>query len=131
MSGVISEALLLEYKELQDNLTIAKEREMAIRKEIASKLLEGKEPGAHSLTFGNVMVKVTRSMSYSLDTDKLVELQSKMSNAELMAIQLKPQLSLTEYKKIPYDDRKTLDECVVVKDAAPTIKIVIGDHNDD
>lgn len=128
---MLTASLLMGYKELQDSMALLKEREMEVRRTIAGILLEGKEPGTHTSQVGDIIVKATRALNHSLDVEKMLELQSKMSPAEQNCIVLKPQLSLTEYKKLPYDERKVIDECIVVKDAAPTIKIIIGDNNDD
>ena len=92
------ESLLLEQHELANQLKVLKEREANVRREICDELLNNKEPGVHKFTFGNLIVKATRKLSYSLDQDMVASYieSGELSPAEMEAVKVKYELGLSE-----------------------------------
>jgi hypothetical protein len=120
---MITAKLLREFKDIQHALSEMKDAEMEMRKMIAIELLQDAPPGTHTYEIGDVTVKVTRSLTHSLDADLLETLT--LSPQEEACIKRKPTLSLTEYKKLGESERQVLDMAISVKDAAPTVKIAL------
>ena len=116
--------LLVEYREIQKQAKAIREKEVELRKKIASYLLKGKGEGTHKFDFGDFEVKAVKKMNYSLDDDLLSTLWEDMSNEEREAVKFKPSLVIREYKQIEPESRETLDLCVVVKPGMPTISII-------
>jgi hypothetical protein len=119
--------LLEEERQLAIQLKNIKDREMELRVKIADRLGKGLDPGTHNFIRDGFRVKLKLGLNYSLDQSAVHELiaEELLSDEELDAIRTKYELKLTDYKSL--DNSETLDDAIIVKPAAPTLIIELGE----
>ena len=117
---------LLEYKEVSEQLKKIKALEMSLRVEICDELLRDKEEGTHKMYIDGVDVKAVCNLNMRLDVDELAMLAGKLTPEELEAIDYKPSLSKTKYKKL--SSTSNIDNCIIVTPAAPSLTVTIPEE---
>ena len=119
--------LALKHVELKAELDRLKKAEAELRAEIVDLAIaeHAAQIGTTNIEVQDMKIKVTRSYNYKLDAAKFDELEDLMSDAEMSCINLKPSLDLRKYKATAEVD--TLNECIEVKEAMPTVKVELGE----
>jgi hypothetical protein len=129
---------ILLWKNTANQLAELKEREMMLRKELISECfqvnLEETEEGTRTLELGGgyklkAGLKVSRSFDGGQEAVEKVLTKFEKFGAEgqILAERLvnwKPELSVSEYRKLPEKFRKLIDEIVVTKPASPSLEVV-------
>lgn len=115
---------LNEFYELQKQLKEIKEKEKKLRLYLletvfASSPLEGTETRFKD----DIKIKASFKLNYKLDIESYDAVKSLLTEEEKECIVWKPAIHLPSYRKLNDDDRVTLDECVVVTEALPSLKI--------
>lgn len=114
---------IVKQQQMYASIQKLKAEEAALRREIATELLKGKASGTHKFTYGDMVVKVVRSIDYSID-QKIIKQKiadGELSDEEFDALNVKYELSLTRYKQL--DLSPGLDEVITTKDAMPSISV--------
>lgn len=111
------------YNVVKTALDNAKEQEAKLRIEILDELFPAAGEGTLNMIVGEYKVKGTFGLNYTINQEKLDETIHLMTDDERDCIKFKPNLSLTNYKKLDTAERQLLDECISVKPAMPSIKI--------
>jgi hypothetical protein len=120
-------ALIRKWMKLSKEAKEAKDLEAEARRDLASEL--STEIGTKRGLEGMLKWKVENGLNYNIDKLGLNALIAKgeLSAAELLCIKWKPELSLTEYKKLGKEDRATLDSILTITPAMPTIEIKVDE----
>lgn len=114
---------IVKQQQMYSTIQKLKAEEAALRREIATELLQGKASGTHKFTYGDMVVKVVRSIDYSID-QKIIKQKiadGELSDEEFNALNVKYELSLTRYKQLELSP--SLDEVITTKDAMPSISV--------
>jgi len=119
----IDEGKIESWMEKKTFLDVAKKAEVDARTEICDELLQDKEIGTHKFEIGPYNVKATKNVNTKLDKDELDEVNEDLSEDEAFCIRIKPELKMGEYKKLAPEERRTLDECIIVTPGAPTLEV--------
>ena len=105
------------YKSLENKLRI----------EICDELLENKTTGTHNFTdFDGYRVKAVKKVSHNIDKEVLGFIYDEMSAEEQEAINFKPELSVSKYKKL--EDHSVIDNAIIVKPAMPSLDIKLDEE---
>lgn len=125
--SIIEDALIL-WDQKSNELKELKKLEMDLRIQICEVLLRGKGIGTHNFEFIGANVKAVKKNSMRVITEEFESLRDCLSEDERNCITFKPFLSRSKYVKL--EDSSTLDECLMVKPAIPTlsVKIVIDEQ---
>jgi len=114
---------LIEWSEKKHLLTSIKSEEMDMRVALVNYLSGWAGLGTYRRGFNTFIAKAKIGINYKIDEEKLAIHIDDLTIMESNAIRYKPNLSITNYKKIPETMRETLDECLVVTPAAPTLNV--------
>ena len=119
----MDEMRLKEWKEMSVQLKALKTAEMTLRKEICIDLFKGStEAGRLKYDLKTIHVQAENKINYKLDVESVKAMYEELSDVERDALRWSPELKLREYKKL--SEISLLHECVVVKPAAPVLKVV-------
>ncbi len=129
------DAKILQWQEAVKALAVAKEAEAALRNEvIAANFAEHKEEGTENVELGNgYKLKAVFKLSYTLDNkeegvDKaLTKLEKMGAEGQFVAERLvrwKPELSVSEYKKLDDKYKKVIDTVLTTKPGLPSLELV-------
>ena len=112
-----------EWLSMSTRLKTLKAKEMKKRKELCMEIFEGRV-GKMKKKFEHegYLIEAANAISYKLDTANVKAMWEDLSEAEVEAVDWKPDLKLAAYKKL--DKKALLHECVIAKPAAPTLKVV-------
>lgn len=120
----ITEDKILEWKSAKEELAVAKEAEMTLRKEICDVILVDRPKGAtHFKDFGMDLTATGKFSVPKIHKDLLTDLLPKLSKTERSCIRYKPELVSKNYKMLPEDS--ILHQAVISKDGTPDLKIKI------
>ena len=132
------DAKILAWEQAVKALAAAKDAEAALRKEVLAEAFafdpEALREGTENFELGNgyklkAVFKISRNLNNENEAvDKvLVKIEKTGPEGVFIAERLvkwKPELSLTEYKKLPEKFKKLFDEVVISKEATPTLELV-------
>lgn len=132
------DAKILAWEQAVKALAAAKDAEAALRKEVLAEAFafdpEALREGTENFELGNgyklkAVFKISRTMNNADDAvDKLLtKIEKTCPEGQFIAERLvkwKPELSVSEYKKLPEKFKKLIDEVVVSKEAMPTLELV-------
>lgn len=129
------DAKILQWQEAVKALAVAKEAEAALRNEvIAANFAEHKDEGTENVELGNgYKLKAVFKLSYTLDNkeegvDKaLTKLEKMGAEGQFVAERLvrwKPELSVSEYKKLDEKYKKVIDTVLTTKPGLPSLELV-------
>ena len=128
--------LIMQWHEAQQTLAQAKEVESQLRKEVLAECfaVEADFEGTENVDLGEgyklkSVFKLNRRLANKNgETDKALTKIEKLGEAgEFVADRLvkwEPKLSMTEYKKLPNNMRKIIDEVITAAPGAPSISLV-------
>ncbi len=118
--------LLQEHQSVQTQLSHLKNIEMELRKKIVDhyKKEDKLKIGTNNFDIDGQLFSIVESYAYTIDGKVFNEIRTKLDNESLKCIALKPTLSLSLYKELKskHQHGLTLDECIIVKPAAPQVK---------
>lgn len=125
---MITADMIEELRAMAAQLKDLKVREMALRREIAAELGDGLDPGTHTITRDGFKIKLKLGLSYGIDQDELKFLidENMLTDEEMDLLRIKYDLRLADYKKADINT-DTLDDVIIVKPAAPTLDITLGE----
>jgi len=129
------DAKILEWRAAQAALALAKEQEAALRAEVvALAFADHKDEGTENVELGNGWkLKAVFKIGYTLDNkdDAVDKALSKIEKAggegEFIAgrlVKWKPELSVSEYKKLPDKFRKIIDAVLTTKPGTPSLELI-------
>lgn len=121
--------LVSRWERAKATLDAAKKLESALREEIVAAHFQQNSTGTHHFDTpdGRDLVCV-KKLNYKLDKDMTADAQTQI--AVLIGVELatrlvswKPDLSLTEYKKLPDAAREIIDRALTITPATPTLEL--------
>lgn len=132
------DAKILAWEESVKTLAAAKEAEAALRREVLAETFqfdpEALREGTENFELGNgyklkAVFKISRNLNNENDAvDKaLSKIEKAGAEGQFIAERLvkwKPELSVSEYKKLPEKFKKMIDEVVTSKEATPSLELV-------
>jgi len=133
------DAKIMQWQEAVKNLAAAKEAEAALRNEVLSGAFdfdpEALREGTENVELGNgyklkAVFKISRNLQGGNEAVEkaLQKIEKTGAEGEFIAERLvkwKPELSVSEYKKLPDKFRKLIDEVLTSKEAMPSLKLVV------
>lgn len=123
----ISELARLEA--LNQQIAMLKEQETALRKELFEACFENPVEGTNTFKLHNgYVVKFTHKINRTLDSAALSTVREMLTEKNVNLddlIRMKPELSVSAYKKLPEDSRKIMDLAITAKPGTPSYEIVL------
>jgi len=133
------DAKIMQWQEAVKNLAAAKEAEAALRNEVLSGAFdfdpEALREGTENVELGNgyklkAVFKISRNLQGGNEAVEkaLQKIEKTGAEGEFIAERLvkwKPELSVSEYKKLPDKFRKLIDEVLTSKEAMPSLELVV------
>ena len=117
--------LLSQYIDAKSKLDRYKKLEAELRIKLLNHLFPTAVEGTYNTFINSVKIKGKFGVNINLNQQAYNELSAQMSDDELECINLKPNLSIAKYKQLK--DKSTLEQCISVSPAMPTIEIVNED----
>ena len=132
------DAKILAWEQAVKALAAAKDAEAALRKEVLAEAFafdpEALREGTENFELGNgyklkAFFKISRNLNNENEAvDKVLsKIEKTGPEGAFVAERLvkwKPELSVSEYKKLPEKFKKMIDEVVTSKEATPTLELV-------
>ena len=133
------DAKILAWEAAVKALAAAKDAEAALRKEVLAEAFafdpEALREGTENFELGNgyklkAVFKISRNLNNENEAvDKLLsKIEKTGPEGAFIAERLvkwKPELSVSEYKKLPEKFKKLFDEVVTLKEAMPALELVV------
>lgn len=126
-----SDDLVSRWERAKVALDTAKKLESELREEVVAAFFRVNSTGTHHFdtSDGRDLVCV-KKLNYKLDKDTTAAAQSEIAaliGAELAGhlVNWKPDLSLTEYKKLPDAAREIIDRALTISPATPTLELKV------
>lgn len=119
---------ILAWNEAKKELDALKEREMEMRKHIVSSQFDEDKVGTQNVELGNGWkLKAVTTVRYNVerDTEKVDDVLDQLEDwqAERL-VKWKPELSVSEYKKLDDADREKVDSILTIVPGSPTLTLV-------
>lgn len=115
------DARVAERQSLIAWMAVAKDREMALRKELADFIVPGYGRGTHTVTVDTEVAfykaKLVGKLNYKVDEEKAKE------NTFPGLVKWKPELSLTAYQALTDEQQKVANEMLTITPGVPELKI--------
>ena len=132
------DAKILAWEQAVKALAAAKDAEAALRKEVLAEAFafdpEALREGTENFELGNgyklkAVFKISRNLNNENEAvDKVLSKIEKTGPEGVFIaerlVKWKPELSITEYKKLPEKFKKLFDEVVTSKEAIPSLELV-------
>ena len=132
------DAKILAWEAAVKALAAAKDAEAALRKEVLAEAFafdpEALREGTENFELGNgyklkAVFKISRNLNNENEAvDKVLSKIEKTGPEGVFIaerlVKWKPELSITEYKKLPEKFKKLFDEVVTSKEAVPSLELV-------
>lgn len=129
---------IIAWEQAVKALGVAKDTEAALRKEVLGEVfafdLETLREGTENFELGNgyklkAVFKISRNLNNAEDAvDKvLTKIEKTGAEGAFIAERLvnwKPELSVSEYKKLPEKFKKMIDEVVTSKESMPALELI-------
>lgn len=135
--NVVDAAMLAEWQDLQSQLRIIKEKEMALRIKICDTLVPDDNAGTFRFEIGGMKAKVVKKFNYNINKKDYADLCDAFTDAEKQCIRLNPELNMKTYNAYvslagteEEIDLDNLHQCVEIKPAAPTLSIGSADEDE-
>lgn len=125
--------LIDDFMTAQDNLAVWKERESELRKLMIERFatIEADYTGVENIVSGNKTVKITHKLSYKLTKGETLNtaLEAVRKNLgeeiALRLVKFDPELSVSEFKKLPLQGQAVFNNCLIIKPAAKSVEILV------
>ncbi len=122
------DTLVAEWISADETLRAAKAREKELREQVVEAVFGDAPTGTnnHALPTGGTLSCV-KKLNYKLDTDATLLAQGNLAGiigADLTQrlVRWKPELSISEYNKLPADARVIIDAALTITPATPTLE---------
>ena len=124
--------LLMNWQKATTELLLAKEYEMNMRKYIVSRLFPNAKEGTNNFDLGNgykltAVVKFNYKMENGEKTNemflKFAGLGEEGIDISKRLVKWKPELSITEYRKLTGQCKTIADAAIIITDATPSLEI--------
>jgi hypothetical protein len=120
---------LNNWFKMKEQLALLTQEEMTLRKRIAKHYFPNPTEGTNSvpLSAGWVM-KMKHTISRKILPELLTNMMPEFKKAKIPVLDVvlnKPELSVTEYKKLTDEQRKLFDKAMEIKDGSPALEIVL------
>lgn len=133
-----NDELILSWVQSVSDLDAAKKRESELRKKVIDGNFpnnpEGPISGTQTVDLGNgYKIKAEFKLNYRLENknqelDKALDaIVNTFEEGDYVArnlVKWKPELSMTEYKKLPNEIKSVIDEALVVTQGLPSLKFI-------
>lgn len=118
--------LLRKWTEAKESSAYWKDREAALRKEVFSTFFEEPKEGVNKLELeGGWTLKADYKYNRTVDKAALPAVLEQLDKGITdRLIKYKPELSITEYKRLTEDQRVILAEAITEKPGSPSITII-------
>lgn len=126
------DALILNWSKAVRELAAAKELEAELRKQVVDTQFDSnKTEGTQTISLGNGWkLKAVKTLNYNLDKDEvdaaLANIEESCENGQFIAerlVKFKPELSVSEYKKLDASAKKLIDAVLTTKPGTPQLKL--------
>ena len=120
----LTEEKVTEWLRQKGILAEAKDREMELRRELVSGIVEGSLKASTTTTIGKYVLKGSAKVSSTItaaDSKALSSVFDTLPPLEKEAVVFKPSLVASVYKKLPGDSK--LNQFVTTKPAAPSLEL--------
>lgn len=131
------DAAIMEWQNSVKALAAAKEQEAELRKKVLSECFDYEEDdreGTQNVELGNgYKLKAVFKLSRRLDNkdnavdDALSKMEASGAEGEFLAeriVKWKPELALSEYKKLPDKFKELIDTLITAKPGTPSLSLV-------
>jgi len=120
---------LFQWYQMQQDLSALKAAEGLLRAKIFKGLFPAPEEGTntHHLPDGYEL-KAVHKINRTLDIAAVTAFADKFKEAKIPVdklIEYKPELRIKEYRSLTAEQMQLFDQCLVVKDGTPDLKIVL------
>lgn len=112
------EDIILQWIKLSKELKQLKQEELLLRKKISNNLAMDKLDRIN-LDDQKILLKCKYVLNYKIDEEELRNIWDHLTMIERSAINFRPSLSKTMYKKIPQNS--VLHKAIVIDDGAPQL----------
>jgi len=119
----MNQELINEWYHLQHNLKSMKAKEMHLRKLIVADINISATENSKILNVGDLELKATKKITYTIDKDKLGGEFDEMPIIEKEAIKWTPSIIISKYNKLS-PNCILKQRIVTIKPAAPTLSVV-------
>lgn len=129
LNNSVSVADMVEWTELQKQLSDIKAREMALRMKIFKYYFPHPVEGTNDFPLSNdYVLKAKYPITREIDPGALNALTEEFVTAGIrkdMLVQYKPSLLVKEYRTLTDEQRKLFDQALIVKPGSPQMEIVL------
>ena len=116
-----NEKLVKRWIKWKDDLAMAKENELNLRKEICEHILQGQIKGSKKGTIGIYVLSASAKLNDKLDAELLKAIWPNLTPEEKACIKYKPNLIAAKYKKLKSGVK--LNRCIDSKPGTPTLTL--------
>jgi hypothetical protein len=119
---------LYRWYEVQQKLAEVKDEEAKLRKEVFGLYFPTPVEGTNTAPLPEGWVlKGVYKINRKVDEEELLNVSKKKGMAEVIknTINYKPSLSLTEYKNLPDNTRKILDNALIATPGTPSLEVAL------
>lgn len=119
---------LYEWYEIQEKLADLKDKEAKLRKEVFASFFPNPIEGTNTVPLDDGWVlKGVHKLNRKVNEEELVNVAKRKGMEDVIknTINYKPSLALTEYKNLPENFRKILDNAIVTTPGTPSLKVVL------
>ena len=124
----VTQKTLEEWYQSQVELARAKANEIVLRMRIFKHYFPDPKEGTNTFALADgYELKGTHKINRSVEEAALEVLKPKFAEAKLPVdslIEYKPDLRIKAYRELTDDERDLFDQCLIVKDGTPDVKIV-------
>lgn len=117
--------LLAQYIDAKSKHDRYKKLEADLRIKLVQSLFPNSVEGTYNVFVDNIKVKAKFGLNITINQKKYDELCIQMTEEELDCVTLKPSLSVSKFKNL--EDKDTLEKCVSISPAMPTVEIINED----
>ena len=120
---------LNEWYEIREQLKVLQDKEKELRLRIMSSVFPDAKEGINNYPLeGGYVLKGTRVISRKIDEASLSAIADQLASAGVSVdslIRYKPELSVSQYKKLSAEQRMIFDQALIIKDGLPQLDIVL------
>ena len=123
----VTMATLAEWYRTKEQLDLIKAKEALLRPVIFKHFFPNPKEGSNNFTLPDgYILNATHAINRSVDEAALTALQPKFQELHLNAdvlIKRKPELAITEYRKLTAEELLVVDQALIIKPGIPTLAI--------
>lgn len=119
---------LEKWYKAAEELSVMKNIEMILRKRVYRHFFKNPKEGTNSHPLkDNYVLKGKRTIDRSVDEAAYKVMKDKFAELKIAEdiIRYKPELAVKEYRSLTEEQRKVFDNCLIIKDGAPALEVVL------